>query len=193
MEKAARTGFPIPEVTLADLDAKALRFASVYAADRGLTRSIKTVRMNVLRRQGFGTIRSWLGVNRTTGWLNSFDVVESVGLLEYLQAADWHYTYNGIVSTKRHLARAVTYLRNAFECVRPGGLLIVGNMLDTHPQLGFTLDVVQWPHIQPRSIADMRSIIGKAGIKGEVEAHLPNDGVYAIYAIRKTRDNCPSR
>ena len=38
---------------------------------------------------------------------------------------------------------AATFLANAAQLVKPGGLLLVGNMRDTHPQLGFTLNVVQ--------------------------------------------------
>lgn len=82
-------------------------------------------------------------------------------------------------------AGAVTFVRNAFACVRPGGMLITGNMLDTHPQLGFTMDVIQWPHIQPRSTAEMLDIFEAAGIRGHVDVHLPSDGVYAVYVLRK--------
>lgn len=55
-------------------------------------------------------------------------------------------------------------LANAAQLVKPGGLLLTGNMRDTHPQLGFTLNVVQWPHIQPRSIETMQRIVEAAGL-----------------------------
>jgi hypothetical protein len=90
-----------------------------------------------------------------------------------------------VVATRRRLAGAVTFLRNAFDCVRPGGVLVVGNMLDSHPELGLTINVIQWPHIQPRSIDEMLGIFATAGLAGHVDVHLPVDGVYAVYAIHK--------
>lgn len=67
--------------------------------------------------------------------------------------------------------------------MKPGGLLIFGNMLDeTHKQLEFTLNTVQWPHIQPRSIDKMLQIISAAGVDpaAAVDIYCPTDGVYAV-------------
>lgn len=58
-------------------------------------------------------------------------------------------------------------------------------MLPTHPQLGFTLNVIQWPHIQPRSVEEVGSLIDDAGLDGERSVYLPDDGVYAVYVVRK--------
>ena len=69
--------------------------------------------------------------------------------------------------------------------VRPGGILVLGNMLDTPPQLAFTLDVIQWPHINPRSINEMAQIFGEAGLDGKLDVYCPDDGAYAIYQLRK--------
>ncbi len=166
----------LPHVTLADLDRSALEHATTYAHDRGLRRQVTVRRTNVLARRLHRTRRRWD---------STFDIVDAVGILEYLKPQDWTYSYSGIITTRRKLAGAVTFLRNAFACVRPGGLLVVGNMLDTHPQLEFTLNVVQWPHIQPRSVSAMLDIFDAAGLGGHVDVYLPTDGVYAIYAIRK--------
>lgn len=117
--------------------------------------------------------------------MNAFDAVDAVGILEYLQPDDWIYTYRGVITTRRKQAGVVTFLRSAFECVKPDGTLIVGNMLDTHPQLSFTMDVVQWTHIQPRSIQQMLAIFAAAGLTEHVDVYLPSDGVYAIYAVHK--------
>ena len=76
-------------------------------------------------------------------------------------------------------------MKNSFDLVKPGGLIIIGNMLDTHPQLGFTLNTIQWPHIQPRSVEQMTKLIAEAGIEGEIDVHIPQDGVYGIYTVRK--------
>lgn len=170
-----------PEVTLADLDRAALRLAKNYAAERGLSRQVHLRRRNVLDPTGFARA-SRLACQ---GWGDQFDVVDAVGLLEYLKPQDWSYTYRGVITSRKKLAGAVTFLRNAFACVKPGGSLVVGNMLDTHPQLGFTLDVVQWPHIQPRSLEAMFDIFKSAGLTGHLDVYLPSDGVYAVYVIRK--------
>ncbi|NQX25988.1 hypothetical protein HQQ81_01300 [Microbacteriaceae bacterium VKM Ac-2854] len=161
----------VPELTLRDLDREALSLARDYAYRAGVSAQLRIRRANVLRRRPVTPGRA--------------DVVEAVGLLEYLKPHDWALRAAGFVRPRRRLAGAVTFLRNAYELVAPGGVLVVGNMLDTHPQLGFTLDVVQWPHIQPRSVAQMRALFAAAGIAGEIEVTLPSDGVYAVYTIRR--------
>ncbi|WGY02450.1 hypothetical protein QI633_01535 [Nocardioides sp. QY071] len=184
MEHLVALGRLPPRPTLADLDRDALRLAQRYAADRGLRAD--TVRVNVLDRRGFDRLPTSVpGWRRRTGWHEAFDTVDAVGILEYLKPDDWTYRYDGVVSTRRKQAGAITFLRNAYACVRPGGLLVTGNMLDTHPELGFTMDVVQWPHVQPRSVEEVLDIVRAAGILGHVDVHLPTDGVYAVYAIRK--------
>ncbi|WP_026928049.1 class I SAM-dependent methyltransferase [Granulicoccus phenolivorans] len=186
LESLAAAGGPVPHVTLADLDQNALRLATTYAAAHGLTEHTHPVRTNVLTRDGFARLpRPVPGLTRPSGWLETFDAVDAVGILEYLKPEDWTYTYRGILTTRRVLAGAVTFLRNAFACVKPGGLLLVGNMLTSHPQLGFTLNVIQWPHIQPRSSDDMLALFAAAGLRGHLDIHRPDDGVYAVYVIRK--------
>lgn len=186
-----------PDITLVDRDASALSLARHYAEEAGIQDAVHTKSMNILRPRG---------IARSTGSLNpadfapralkeklnlerlpaeSYDVVEVVGLVEYLKPENWHYTYSGVIKTKTRMAGAETFLKNAYELVRPGGTLMVGNMLDTHPQLGFTLNVIQWPHIQPRSIDQMVEIFDNAGIDGKLDVFVPDDGAYAIYNIRK--------
>lgn len=186
MEALAAAGVAVPHTTLADLDRDALALARSYAEGLSLEERAMTIRMNVLDRRGLGTRRSPVpGLRLRTGWTEAFNAVDAVGLLEYLQGDDWTYTYNGVITTRRKQAGARTFLTNAFNCVAPGGQLIVGNMLDSHPELGFTMDVVQWPHIQPRSVDEMLGLFASAGLRGHVDVHLPEDGVYAVYAIRK--------
>ena len=184
----------LPEVTLVDADKNALSLARNYAKHTGLENNIETKRMNILepaglayeRREGAkGIAQAALLRRRGRMPAGTFDAVDAVGIFEYLQEPDWKYTYNKVISTSKEMAGAQTFLKNAYELVKPGGLLIVGNMLDTHPQLEFTLNVIQWPHIQPRSIDEMTKIINKVGIEGDVDVYKPDDGVYAIYGIRK--------
>lgn len=186
--------YPLPFVTLADKDKSALGLAKGYATGHGLESQIDTRNLNVLARRGLsysrgegvaGTVGA--AVMRARGKLleESYDAVDAVGIFEYLNRPDWKYTYDKVVKTSTKLAGAETFLKNAYQLVKPGGTLVIGNMLDTHPQLEFTLNVIQWPHIQPRSIDEMIDIAKSVGIEGEIDVYIPEDGVYAIYAFRK--------
>src|SRR5690606_11985052 len=105
--------------------------------------------------------------------LGTFDAVDAVGIFEYLKRPDREFVYNQVVRTPIMLAGADTFMRNAYELVKPGGILVIGNMLDTHPQLDFTMGVIQWPHIQPRAVRGMTHIMNAVGIDGEVDVYKP--------------------
>ena len=52
----------------------------------------------------------------------------------------------------------------------------------------FLANVVQWPHIQPRSIEAMQRIAGAACLGDwQVDVYCPDDGVYALYAMRRPK------
>lgn len=187
---------PTPEILLVDIDPQALKLAQRKIEEAKLKADgIELRRMNVLDPNGLagaetnkqGFYNNVLARARKSLPANAFDVVDAVGLLEYLKPDDWDYkySYGKVIHTTRKMAGAQTFLKNAYELVAPGGILIAGNMRDTHPQLGFTLNVIQWPHIQPRSIEQMATIIREAGIDADVDVYCPDDGVYAIYVIRK--------
>ncbi|OFE16431.1 hypothetical protein BA895_19135 [Humibacillus sp. DSM 29435] len=173
-------------VTLVDLDRESLGMAVRLADQHGITDRVTTVTGNILSLNGIDIAP---GPHLESGAGVGYDVVEALGFLEYLPPENQEsYTYNGVVDEKRSRAGAVVFLKNAYDLVKPGGLLIFGNMLDeTHKQLEFTLNTVQWPHIQPRSIKKMLQIIAAAGVDpaAEVDIYCPTDGVYAVYAIRK--------
>lgn len=196
-----RTGVA-PEMTLVDISGEALHDAREYAHELGIEDSLTTERMNVLRMPGLDTVvglgeKALLhladfrdGSKLSQGHLDpeGYDAVEGVGILEYMKPEDWPYRYNKTLNLKMKQAGAVRFLKNSYRLVKPGGDLIVGNMLDTHPQLGFTLNVVQWPHIQPRSIDTMMDIFDEAGLEGERHVYVPSDAsqqVYALYRIHK--------
>lgn len=142
-------GHAVPRVTLVDLDRSALRAAQTYAQAMKVKQSIDVRCMNILRPQGLAlpavdaqtnvaarALRRQVGLEAAT-----YDAVDAVGILEYVPE---------VLSDESPTAlqvNAATFLANAAQLVKPGGLLLVGNMRDTHPQLGFTLNVVQWPHI----------------------------------------------
>ena len=188
----------VPSVTLVDRDRESLALARRYAQDAGIGGAIQTRSLNILQPGGIDRpmhtsdldagvslagLRQLLQGNRLPEGF--YDTVEVVGLTEYLRPDDWTYTYHKVISTKRPMAGAETFLRNSYKLVRPGGSLIVGNMLDTHPQLGFTLNVIQWPHIQPRSIDQMMDIFDAADLGPERDVYTAADGAYAIYKISK--------
>lgn len=191
-----------PEMTLVDLSSEGLNDAQKHANELGVGDHLHVERMNVLRRQGLdmrvglaeialqqlfnSSDRAKLSRKGLTP--QSYDVVEAVGILEYVKPDDWLYRYNGVVNLKTMQAGAKTFLKNCYRLVKPGGELIVGNMLDTHPQLGFTLNTIQWPHIQPRSVDQMMELFDAAGLDAERHVYVPADAdnrVYALYRIHK--------
>jgi len=194
-----------PFMTLADLSASALEDAIVYGRDLGLNDRMTIERMNVLRRQGLDVPVKFhelaidaitrtrkpsveRSLSRNTLTPNSYDVVEAVGILEYLKQHDWQYRYNNVVNIRTVQAGAQRLLENAYRLVREGGDLIVGNMLVDRPQLGFTLNTIQWPHIQPRGIEEMMGMFDEAGLKGERHVYVaaePSERIYALYRIHK--------
>ena len=182
LESIKSEGASMPRVKMVDLSKPILELVDGVATDSGLKDHVETVRMNILKRDSFD--ESVLGYEQS-------DFVEAVGIFEYLKDTGDQNEYDKVMERGSNMADAVTFLRNSYELVKPGGMLLIGNMLDTHPQLGFTLNVVQWPHIQPRSVDQMIDIVGKSQIPvGSLDIYLPNDGdpgnaVYALYAIRK--------
>lgn len=186
-----------PRITLVDKDQNALRLAEEYAASAGVTDTLETMNMNILRLQGMtqpdtGRRMHDLASRALSRTLRQrylpsekYDVVDAVGIVEYLKSDDWPYTYGNVIKTKTRLAGARRFLKNAYELVRPGGVLVIGNMLKSHPQLAFTLDVIQWPHIKPRAIDEVVQVLDEAELDGELDVYCPDDGAYAIYQLRK--------
>ena len=184
------SGNPTPRVTLVDLDRSALSAAQTYAQKMEVRRFTDVCHMNILRAQGVALPAVDAQMNVAARALRrqvsleaaTYDAVDAVGILEYVPE---------VLSDESPTAlqvNAATFLAHAAQLVKPGGLLLVGNMRDTHPQLGFTLNVVQWPHIQPRSIETMQRIAGVAGLGDwQVDVYCPDDGVYALYAMRRPK------
>ncbi|MNL74631.1 hypothetical protein D3C87_2002990 [compost metagenome] len=77
------------------------------------------------------------------------------------------------------------FLQRALRLVKPGGAVIVSNMLITSPQIDFILRCIGWAHIFPRSLQQLQDIHLAAGIPVEnVTVIVPKDGVYAVMEIR---------
>lgn len=98
----------------------------------------------------------------------SVDIVDLLGLFEYLPTE-----------------MGVDLLKKVQAIVKPGGMIVFGNMLNQRPQQDFFDNVVSWPHLEQRPIGDVIDIIDKAGFnpKEDMRVRIPNEGVYAIYGI----------
>jgi SAM-dependent methyltransferase len=159
-------------ITLADFDGNALELARELAADYDLSDYVELVRMNVLNVERLASLSS-----------GAYEVIDILGLFEYLNDAD-RTTARG--DTTRVTLGAVGLLRAARRLLAPGGTLVFANMLDSHPQLAFTLNVIQWPYLTPRSVDEVDALMRAAGLSGdECSAFVAEDGVYAVYVSTK--------
>lgn len=97
------------------------------------------------------------------------DIVEALGLFEYLKPRD-----------------ATNLLEDAYELAKPGGVVIVSNMLSDRPQLEFNQFAVGWPYVVPRSEAEFVQLAIDASIDpNEITFTVAGDGVYGVLEIRK--------
>lgn len=157
------------QLTLADIDPAALRLAQALAQEYGLADCVELRRLNILDEQRL----------RASFAPDTFDAIDILGLFEYLPDENR-------VTERRVTLGATGLIRAALQLLKPGGRLILGNMLDTHPQLRFTLDVIQWPYIRPRSVGHVAELLSAAG--GDVagaRACAADDGVYAVYVLER--------
>lgn len=179
-----------PQATLVDIDKNSLSLARRYASELDLD-GVSTRRQNILRQSGIADKPNWFKDNVAMRALlkkgqlqpNQANVVDAIGILEYLKPEDWPFTYKGVISTEMQMAGAVSFLKNASRLVKPGGRLVVGNMFVDRPQLAFTLNTVQWPHVQPREPKEMKEIFDEAGLPKERTLHVSNDHLYGLYVM----------
>ena len=156
-------------VDLVDRDPVALALSMQTAESAGCASAIRTVELDVLRlRELVSTLGEAV-----------YDVVDILGFFEYLPTDP----PDGWVG-------ASDFLAACYRMLAPGGHLVMANMLDTHPQLPFTLHAVRWPYIQPRPLEELGVIIERAGIPlSVVDVLLPADGVYAVLRIEKPAES----
>ncbi len=99
----------------------------------------------------------------------SMDIVDALGLWEYLKSED-----------------ATKFASKLFEKVKPGGSMIVSNMLPSRPQREFNQRAVGWPGLYLRSDTDLLDIVTAAGIDTrQVTMTHAQDGVYVVMEIKK--------
>jgi len=149
-------GYGFSKIILTDSDPMALATAVGLARSTDLEEIIDVQLRNLITEPLTAFIQE-----------KSVDLVDLLGLFEYLPEE-----------------LSVELLNNVREIVRPGGLIIFGNMLDARPQQVFFSSVVKWPTLQQRSIKTVLDIVHKAGFSLEdISVRVPTEGVYAVYSL----------
>ncbi|MEA9396571.1 class I SAM-dependent methyltransferase [Lelliottia amnigena] len=151
-------------LTLVDNDPVALRWAETMAAQEGLNVGEQLTLLNRHLLHQFirnDDLLLELGEHQA-------ELVDALGIFEYFNDAD-----------------AVIFLQRALRLVKPGGAVIVSNMLTTSPQIDFILRCIGWAPIFPRSLQQLQDIHIAAGVPPEnVTLVVPKDGVYAVLEVR---------
>jgi SAM-dependent methyltransferase len=99
----------------------------------------------------------------------SVHYAEALGLSEYL-----------------HDSRVVRLIQEMYDILKPGGVLVISNMLKDRKQLSFNQRGVAWPGVKPRSEQELIAIVEAAGIPLEqVTFTTSEDGVYGVLEIHK--------
>ncbi|MFP2506250.1 class I SAM-dependent methyltransferase [Buttiauxella gaviniae] len=148
---------------LIDHDRQSLKFARGLATQYGL---VEGHHFQLLMRNLFDRMIASDKLVQELGE-QSAELVDGLGIFEYFSQSE-----------------AVCFIRHALRLVKPGGVLIISNMLKTSPQIDFALRCVGWTTIYPRTLFELRDIILAAGINlKNVTVTLPSDGVYAVLEI----------
>lgn len=99
----------------------------------------------------------------------AFDVVDALGLWEYLRDGP-----------------ATEFANKLYAKVKPGGSMIVSNMLRSRPQGDYNSRAVGWPMLHRRNDEELVRIFDDAGIDSKnVTMTHAQDGVYVVAEIRK--------
>jgi len=173
---AAGLGVEVAELAFVDHDPLALATTSALARTAGLGDIVRPLRKNLLKTAPASYVSGLV------------DMVDLVGVFEHLPTSRMGHRV------------ASTVLAAAAEVVRPGGLVLLGNMLADRPQQRFFDSV--WPRLSQRTIREVLALVAEAGIPAElVKVRVPmREGVYAVYALtvperraRSVRENAVQR
>lgn len=158
----AAAGVPVGAITLVDRDAVALAWAREVLGDLDPTMTRSFVAADVVDLEaGRPTDLSQL----FGAW--STDVIEMMTLFDYLPPAV-----------------GIEVLAQVRRLLRPGGLLMLGNMLSVRPQQTFFDRVVRWPSLYQRSVDDTLDLCEAAGFDlDRATTVVPAEGVYAVIGL----------
>lgn len=153
-----------------DFNPNALMFAQQLVAEKGFdfsTFDYGPERINEVSGNLEPTGRFYQRAYETPD--ESIDIVDALGLWEYLKPKE-----------------AEQFARKLFKKVKPGGSMIVSNMLPSRPQRELNQRAVGWPGLYLRSDIDLLDIVSAAGIdtKNVTMTHA-EDGVYVVMEIKK--------
>ncbi|MGQ7296759.1 class I SAM-dependent methyltransferase [Quadrisphaera sp. KR29] len=152
-----------PHLTLVDIDPEALALARRMLTEHGLQEGLDVV---LLQRD---LVRDLLVRPRLVEEVGegTADLVEALGIFEYFRDAS-----------------CVRLLREAFRLLRPGGSLVVANMLSDRRELHFNQRAIGWPLLVPRSVEELVGLVRRAGLPLErTTISIPQDGVYAVVDV----------
>lgn len=144
------------DLTVADINRKSLEFVQGNAERYGFGGNITTVRANILNPEFPEKLA------QKTGSTKLYDVVENMGFEEYLPEAGDENEMGAYLDMG--LPSASEFTKNAYALVKPGGVLISGNMVLDRPQRDFVFGIVDWPIINARSEESILRIYEKAGV-----------------------------
>lgn len=177
-----RTDIPV-DLTVADLDGKALKLVQGNVSEIGFTGRVNTIRQNILAADMPEKLQEASGRKQ-------YKVVENTGFEEYLpQEGDTMEAFKGA-----GLPQASEFTRNAYELVEPGGVLMSGNMVLNREQAEFVFNWVDWPIINARTEPEIINVYDQAGILDDpastVTMYRVKGGphVYNIVTVEKSPD-----
>jgi SAM-dependent methyltransferase len=147
--------------TFFDINPEVLKYAADRARERGSIKRVTTEIGNLVTK----FIRNGLSEDEKATCMG----IDAMGIVEYF----------GDVAARE-------LLKNGFAKLKPGGMLVFGNMLTGRGQEGINQRVAQWPHLHMRTIEEDLEIIQNAGLPvRNTRVYVPQDGVYAIFAVEK--------
>lgn len=163
LDVMARTGLSGAELVLVDIDDEALAFAGDLAREAGL---VEGADFSLLRRNLVSGVVARAELVEELG-AGSATVVDALGIFEYFSDAS-----------------CVRLLRNAWDLLEPGGVLVVANMLADRPELALNQRGLGWPSIVPRSPERLVELVRKAGLPlDRTTVSTAQDGVYAVVDV----------
>lgn len=149
-------GGDVTEANLVDMDPMAI--ATAVSVMKPIADALKVHKQDLTRKD----VTEYIAPE-------SIDVADLLGLFEYFPDR-----------------LAVGLLKRVKEVMKPGGVIVFGNMVDSREELKFFNKVVKWPKLYGRSIEHTYGLIEQAGFDvGGVSARNPGrEGVYTVYTIR---------
>jgi hypothetical protein len=157
-----KLGLRFDRIDFLDWDVVALAVAAAHAEGSGLGNVVAPRRFDVVKGDA-------------SKELSDVDVKEMLGFFEYLPLLISKY---GVIG--HHMAQ--DYLRSVGVGMKPGSLIVFGNMLRDRPNQSMFDQV--WPRLQQRSPEEVVELIISAGYpKESIQVDVSNGGIYAVYTV----------